>query len=108
MNHRGIGYMLNSFEMMESLRPFGEQIKITAETLAPVYGGRYYGKNKYTRFPGRYKASFHINSRRFGGSKGDRAQVTIFNDAPEAFWVEYGNRGAEPYHILRRAAFGRW
>lgn len=106
LNHRGVGIMLNSFEMMEALRPFGEEIKMKAEVLAPVYEGRYYGRDP--RYPGRYKASFHIRSRRYGGSKGDRAQVLVYNDSPEAFWVEYGNKGNEPYHILHRAAFGRW
>ena len=100
--------MLNSFEMMEALRPFGEEIKLRAETIAPVYAGKYYGRNAYTRWPGRYKASFHIRSRRHAGRMGDRAEVQVYNDSPEAFWVEYGNRGDEPYHILRRAAYGRW
>lgn len=93
--------------MMEALRPFAEEIKMRAEAMAPVYEGRYYGKNKYTRYPGQYKASFHIRSRRHAGLKGDRAEVQVYNDSPEAFWVEFGNRGAEPYHTLHRAAYGR-
>lgn len=100
--------MLNSFEMMEALRPFGEKIKMEAETIAPVYKGKYYGNARGTRWPGRYKASFHIRSRRHSGLKGDRAQVDVYNDAPEAIWVEFGNKGDEPYHVLHRAAFGRW
>jgi hypothetical protein len=106
LNHRGVGIMLNSFEMMEALRPFGEEIKMRAEAMAPVYQGKYWGNTG--RFSGRYKVSFHIRSRRYGGTKGDRAQVQVYNDSPEAFWVEFGNRGDEPYHVLHRAAFGRW
>ena len=108
LNHRGIGIMLNSFEMMESLRPFGEEIMLRAITMAPVYKGKYYGVNSAGRWPGRYKASFHIRSRRHAGLKGDRAQVDVYNDSPEAFWVEFGNRGDEPYHVLHRAAFRSW
>jgi hypothetical protein len=28
----------------------------------------------------------------------------VYNDAPEAIYVEFGHRGNEPYHVLLRAA----
>jgi hypothetical protein len=39
-----------------------------------------------------------------GGATSDRVEAVVYNDAPEAVQVEYGHRGAEPYHTLLRAA----
>jgi hypothetical protein len=54
--------------------------------------------------PGRYKASFHVRSHHLGGATGDRVEAIVYNDSPEAKYVEYGHRGREPYHTLLRAA----
>lgn len=94
-NHRGIGDMLRSDMILEHLLRVGEKIRVTAEETAPV--GR-------DRTAGRYKESFHIRSSHHGGATRDRAEVVVFNDAPEAQYVEWGQHGAEPYHILLRAA----
>jgi hypothetical protein len=55
--------------------------------------------------PGRYKASFHVKSQLNGGATRDRAEAIVYNDSPEAIYVEFGHRGREPYHILASAAF---
>jgi len=102
MDYRGIGYMLNSEMMERGLRVFAEEIKLRAEVIAPAYEGKGHDPTR-----GRYKMSFHVGSRRWGGTRHDRAEAFVYNDSPEAFWVEYGNRGGEPYHVLARAAFRR-
>jgi hypothetical protein len=76
-----------------------EEIKLRAEVIAPVYAGR---GDKHS---GRYKASFHVKSHLHGGATKDRAEAIVYNDAPEAIYVEFGHWGAEPEHILARAAF---
>jgi len=99
LDYKGVGLMLNSESMRQSMERVAYEIKARAEAIAPVSDYRW---NK-TR--GRYKASFHVTSRRYGGVKNDRASARVYNSAPEAVWVEFGNRGGEPYHVLARAAF---
>jgi hypothetical protein len=97
---RGIGQMLNSEMMRRGMEVFAEEIRLRAEVIAPVYEGP--GRDPHR---GRYKASFHVRSHLNGGVKNDRAEAIVYNDSPEAIYVEFGHRGAEPWHVLARAAF---
>jgi hypothetical protein len=83
--------------MMAVLLKHGLRIKEKAELTAPV------GKERDPH-SGRYKESFHIRYSKHGGATKDRAEVIVFNDAPEAQFVEWGHRGRESYHTLLRAA----
>jgi hypothetical protein len=104
-DYKGIGEMLNAEFLIEPMRKAAEEIKARAEALA---GGEIYSEavpDKADRRTGRYLTSFKVTTRRHGGVKNDRVEATVTNDAPSAFWVEFGHRGREPYHILARAAF---
>ena len=93
----GIGQMLNSDMMRRGMVVFADEIKIRAEVIAPI--------DFDSDHPGRYKASFHVRSHLHGGATKDRAEAVCYNDAPEAIYVEFAHRGAEPEHIMARAAF---
>jgi hypothetical protein len=96
----GVGAMLRSDFMQEAMRTHAETIKQRAESIAPVAHTR---RKDY--HPGRYRASFHVRVQERGGATHDRAEAIVYNDAPEAFYVEYAHYGEEPYHVLARAAF---
>lgn len=100
-DHIGVGRMLRAPFMQEAMTRRAEGIRARAVVLAPV--GRERDKDST---PGRYKASFHIRSHSRGGATKDRAEAIVYNDAPEAIFVEFGHRGREPYGVLKRAAFG--
>jgi hypothetical protein len=97
--------MLQADFMERAMRMFAEEIKARAEAISPV------GNAKTDPHPGRYKASFHIRTTRYGGVMGRsgmlRAEAVVYNDSPEALYVEYGHRGTEPDRVLARAAFVR-
>jgi hypothetical protein len=92
--------MLNSEEMRFAMEQYANEIKLRAEVIAPV--------DYKSKHPGRYKASFHVRSSLHAGATNDRAEAVVYNDAPEAFYVEFAHWGAEPEHILQRAAFIPW
>lgn len=98
-DHRGVGEMLRSDFMQKVMLLHAYQIKMRAIALAPV-------AKEGSPHPGRYKESFHTKVHSRGGATKDRAEAIVYNDAPEAIFVEKGHRGREPYHILTRAAFG--
>ncbi len=98
-DHRGIGEMLNAGFMEGTVLIFAHGIEAIAVATAPV--------GEHDAHPGRYKASFHVKSHRYGGATNDRAEAIVYNDAPEAVFVEYGHHGREPYHTLANAAFRR-
>jgi hypothetical protein len=104
-DHRGVGNMLQSEFMERTMVRVAEEIKGRAEAMAPV------GHSPGDKHPGRYKASFHIRSHRHGGAPGRygarRAEAIVYNDAPEAVFVEYGARSKEGERVLARAAFRR-
>ena len=102
-DHLGMGLLLESHMLMRVVERVAEQIKDQAIAMAPV--GSPFGDEH----AGRYKASFHIRTHVNGGATGDRVEAVVYNDAPEAKFVEFGHRGAEPYHTLLRAAIeARW
>ena len=99
-DHEGVGRMLRSDFMERAMVQVAEGIRTRAIAIAPV--GRERDKH-----PGRYKASFHIRSHSRGGATKDRAEAILYNDSPEALYVEYGHRGTEPDRVIARAAFQR-
>ena len=94
----GMREFLNSQMLLRVVERTGRHIMDRAILLAPV------GSPLGDEHAGRYKASFHMESHRFGGATNDRAEAIVYNDSPEAKYVEFGHRGAEPYHTLLRAA----
>ena len=101
LDHRGMGEMLRAPFMQEAMRVRAEEIKLRAEVIAPVGDA-----TKGDKHPGRYKASFHVRVHDRGGATKDRAEAVVYNDSPEALYVEYAHYGEEPYRVLARAAFG--
>jgi hypothetical protein len=96
-DHAGIGQMLRAPFMEAAMVEHAELIRARAVVLAPV--------SERDDHPGRYKASFRIRSSSRGGATRDRAEAVVYNDSPDAFWVEFGHYGREPYRVLARAAF---
>src|ERR1700748_3876272 len=88
--------LMQSPEMEAEMVRRGEKVMELGIARAPVA--------KEGPHQGRYKESFHLES----GTEGmpgaikldDRAWCEVSNDAPEALYVEYGDKGAEPYHVL--------
>lgn len=104
-SHFGVGEMLRADFMQDAMRVVADEIKARAIALAPV------GEEAHDDHAGRYKSSFHTRSHisytapgRYGGG---RAEAVVYNNAPEALYVEYGHFGREPYRVLGRAAFAR-
>jgi hypothetical protein len=98
-DHEGIGRFLRSQDMQDMVRGVAELIRDRAIGLSPV------GNPAEDEHAGRYIASWHVRVHDRGGATGDRAEAEVYNDSPEAFWVEFGHRGREPYSVLRRAAY---
>lgn len=99
-DHIGVGKMLRADFMERAMLARAEGIKTRAEAIAPVGGA-------HDPHRGRYKASFHVRSHSRGGARNDRAEAVVYNDSPEALYVEFAHWGAEPYHVLAQAAFRR-
>ena len=97
-SYEGIGELIRSAAMEKEMRRRAEAIKQRAEETAPV------GDPKTDPHPGRYKDSFKVESGQDGGVKKDRAYGRVVNDAPEAFYVEYGTSKIEARHTLLNAA----
>jgi hypothetical protein len=96
-DYDGIGRMLNSDMMRVGMEVVAEEIRLRAMVIAPV--------SRNDDHQGRYLASFHVKSHLDGGAKHDRAEAVVYNDSPEAIYVEFGHYGREPYHVLASAAF---
>jgi hypothetical protein len=101
-DHYGVGQMLRSDFMEGTMVIFAQGIMAIAVATAPVGSPA-----EDDRHPGRYKASFHIRHHSRGGATKDRAEAIVYNDSPEALYVEYGRYGREAHHTLARAAFRR-
>lgn len=100
LSYTALGEMLNADFMVAEMERRAKMIEEWAFDRAPVYSGR--GKDDHR---GRYKASFSSGAFPHGGVHGDRAEGWVENTAPEALYVEYGNRGREPYHLMLRALY---
>jgi hypothetical protein len=93
VDYKGIGDMLTMAGMQADMHRRAEAVKAEAEATAPVYPGP---------TGGRYKRSFAVSSGvRTGRSR--RAFGRVTNDAPEAFFVEYGTRNNPRHRTLGRA-----
>lgn len=96
-DHAGVGEMLNSQMMQSAMLLVAEGIRTRAEATSPV--------DEHSTHPGRYRASWHTRVHSHGGATYDRAEAVVYNDSPEAPFVEWGHWGLEPEHVLARAAF---
>lgn len=96
LSYEGIGQLLRSPEMLAEMERRARKVKDRCIETAPV-GGR---KDPHR---GRYKDSFSVYTEPLGGIHKDRAEAGVINDSPEALYVEYGNRGAEPYRTMFHA-----
>ena len=103
-DHLGMQKMLNADFMEDAMRRVAEDIKNRAVALSPVGSGR-----RGDMHPGRYKASWHVRTHKYAGAPGKRgsvrAEAIVYNDSPEALYVEFAHFGQEPYRVLARAAF---
>jgi hypothetical protein len=93
-DYSGIGRLLTSPGMVAEMRRRAEKMKVYAESIAPV--------DEHGPHPGRYKASFHVESgvqRR----KTSRAFGRLYNDSPEAFYVEFGTSRTPRHRVLGRS-----
>jgi hypothetical protein len=97
LSYAGLGLMLNAPFMVAEMERRMSNAKDFAEAIAPV------GDPATDKHSGRYLASFHVDSGNYGGPSRDRAWAALENDSPEALYVEYGERGAEPYHVMLKA-----
>jgi hypothetical protein len=95
----GISQLVTSAAMQADMRRRAERVKAEAEATAPV-GTR--GPD-----PGQYKRSFSVSSGvrtgRAGTARSRRAFGRVTNDAPEAFFVEYGTVHNPRHRTLGRA-----
>lgn len=98
MSRKGVGQLLRSPMVQTEMNRRGEVIKGVAVGISPV------GEAARDPHPGLYKSSWHVTSRARGGRRRDRATATVYNTAPHARWVEYGNEKYPGRHVLLRAA----
>jgi hypothetical protein len=96
-SYSGIGEMIRSDYMLAEMLRRGANVMAVAIATAPV------GDPPTDDHSGRYKASFELHGENFGGFRHNRAEALVVNYAPEALYVEYGNRGKEPYHTMLNA-----
>lgn len=96
IDYEGMGEFLRSAEMQAAMHTLAEGFMQRAIATAPV--------DENGPHPGRYKASFHVESgvRR---NKTARAYGKVINDSPEAFFVEFGTKN-NPRHRTLGKAFG--
>ena len=100
-NYDGIHAMLNMPEIVKTINGHADRVMGVCVATAPV--GSPAEPDKHA---GRYKAAFHTAVFMHHGAKKDRPEGYVINDSPDAFWVEFGHHGREPYATIRRALFG--
>lgn len=91
-SYKGIGQMLNSDFVQDAMVDHAEKIKAYAISISPQSSGQ-------------YRTSFKIYRNRGLIAKGIRAYARLYNEAPYAAAVEYGNRknGFKGQRILGKA-----
>lgn len=94
LDYAGLGEYLRSEEVKAMLVARAEKVKAQAEATAPV--------DETGPHPGRYKASFSVSSG-VQVHKTGRAYAEVSNDAPEAFFVEFGTRHNPRHRTLGKA-----
>lgn len=94
LDYAGLGEYLRSAEMQAAMHARAEKVAAVAEASAPV--------DPTSGHPGRYKASFHVSSG-VQVHKTGRAYGEVSNDAPEAFFVEFGTRNNPRHRTLGKA-----
>lgn len=97
-SYKGIGQMLNSDFVQDAMVDHAEKIKAYAIGISPQ------GSTS------RYRSSFKIYRIRVLASKGIRAGARLYNEAPYAAAVEFGNRrnNFKGQRILGRAMHARF
>jgi hypothetical protein len=92
-----VGELLRTPDMEADMVRRMEAVMAQAIAQAPVGGGD-------DPHRGRYKESFRLHHGLSGmpGARvlSDRAWATVENDAPEALFIEYGNKNIQRYHTL--------
>lgn len=92
----GVRAMLSSEMIGDMLLQRATQIMLRARSIAPV------SQDPNDPHPGRYRDSFHVKLE-YDRSR-YRLQAVVYNDSPEALFVEKGTVNNEAYHVLIRAA----
>jgi hypothetical protein len=100
-NYDAIGVWLNSEMLRSVVEEVAERIRDRAVILSPI--GTIAEGDEH---PGLYISSWKIKTQLYGGATHDRVEAIVYNDAPDALFVEFGHYGREPYHVLLRAAVG--
>jgi hypothetical protein len=94
-NYAAFGeHVLRADWLVAEMAKRAEKVKATAESIAPV--------DETGPHPGRYKAAFGIRSGIRPGKK-RRAFATVYNDSPEAFFVEFGTEHNPRHRTLGKA-----
>lgn len=94
-NYAGMSELLRSEEMRVMCVDRAEPVKSLAEEIAPVF--------EQGPHPGRYKASFLIESGTDNGAEKPRAYARVVNLAPEALSAEFGTANNDAHHTLLTA-----
>lgn len=94
INYEGMGELLRSVEMQAAMRTLAEGFMERAIATAPVA--------KSGPHRGRYKASFRIEVG-VQHHKTSRAYAKVINDAPEAFYIEFGTKDTPRFRTLGKA-----
>lgn len=99
-SYAGIGEMLVADFMVEEMQRRAEKVLVRCVETAPIYTGPFLDTHR-----GRYKDSFRIADEtiKTSGKGTKRALGRVVNDAPEAFWVEFGTRNNDDHHTMRNA-----
>jgi len=87
-------HVLRAPWMIAEMARRGEKVKAAAEASAPV--------DETSPHPGRYKDSFHLATGIREGHK-SRAYAEVYNDAPEAPFVEFGTKNTPRHRTLGKA-----
>jgi hypothetical protein len=100
-DHAAIGVWLNSEMLTSVVERVAERIKDRAVVMSPI--GTVAEGDEH---PGLYISSWKMKTELYSGATHDRVAAIVYNDAPDAIYVEFGSFGREPYHVLLRAAVG--